>query len=188
MVNTNAHRTYRLSVNDWLALEQFYMRWSDQPDWPSESRAREAWDRLVQTWQVGAWLGDAAVAVAMDGSRPVGFAAVTLAMDEPTHGRAMEVGTFVAPTHRGTDVNRELKRWSAREAARLGAQWLAACIPVANVRACRAFVKLFPNAMAYETPHHSDVPWRDYLKRRAFAAGEPVRLYIVRLDGDSHPT
>ncbi|WP_206885023.1 GNAT family N-acetyltransferase [Alicyclobacillus mali (ex Roth et al. 2021)] len=188
-MGTGGHQAYRLSVNDWEDLEHLYLRWAGDPGWPPDARARSAWNRLVQTWQVGAWLGDAAVAVAEDGSEPVGYAALTLAVDHhPALGRAMEVGTFVAPTHRGAGVNRQLKLWSAEEAARLGAQWLAACIPVSNERAARAFLKVFPNAMAHEASSPSAGPWRAYVKRRAFAAGEPVHLYVVRLNSDLHAT
>ncbi|WP_041695433.1 GNAT family N-acetyltransferase [Alicyclobacillus acidocaldarius] len=188
-MNTGGREACRLSVNDWEALEPLYLRWAGDPGWPTDARARSAWNRLVQTWQVGAWLGDAAVAVAKEGSEPVGYAALTLAVDHhPALGRAMEVGTFVAPTHRGTGVNRQLKRWSAEEAARFGAQWLAACIPVSNERAARAFLKAFPNAVAYEAADPSAGPWRDYVKQRAFASGEPVRLYVVPLHSDSHGT
>ncbi|MDI9259562.1 GNAT family N-acetyltransferase [Alicyclobacillus sendaiensis] len=180
------HRPYRLRVNDWSALEDLYLRFADDPGWPHEARARRAWEHLVQTWQVGAWLGDAQVAVADHGGEPVGFAAVTLALDEPQLGRAMEVGTFVAPAHRGRGANEVLKIWSTQAAVRLGAAWLTACIPVRNARARRAFVKVFPGAEVYENPESAG-PWREYLKRRAFAAGEPVRLYVVHLSNFSHP-
>lgn len=174
---------WSLSINDWAALEQLHHRWSACPDWPREVRDRRAWDRLIESWQIGCWLGDAAVAVAVSGGEPLGYAAVTMALDgHPSIGRAVEIGTFIAPPHRGTGLNAHLKRWAQAEATRLGAEWLVACIPVDNARASRAFRKVFPHAIEYNGT--SDSSWHAYWKRRSFDADQPIRLFAVRLYAD----
>ncbi|WP_328702053.1 GNAT family N-acetyltransferase [Alicyclobacillus fructus] len=170
---------FRLSMNDWDALDALYRQCAGCPDWPRDVRDRQAWLKLMESWQIGAWLGDAAVAIAMAlEDCPVGYAAITLAFDnDPALGRAMEVGTFIAPSARGTGLNAQLKHWAKDEASRLGANWLVACIPVHHARAARAFLKVYPDATVYEgEPNH---PWWAYWKRRSFAAGEAVRLFAL---------
>ncbi|SIS54878.1 GNAT family N-acetyltransferase [Alicyclobacillus vulcanalis] len=182
-----AREACQLLMNDWEALDGLYERFHGDPDWPFDARAPRAWQSLVQSWQMGAWLGDTAVAIAVQAGEPAGYASLTPAsVQEPSLGRAWEVGTYVAPNHRGTHVNGLLKRWAAEEALRFGARWLVACIPFGNHRAAGAFLKVFPEASVYD--ESTAGPWRLYLRRRSFAAGQPTRLYVVQLQSLSSPT
>ncbi|WP_284199232.1 GNAT family N-acetyltransferase [Alicyclobacillus sacchari] len=151
--------------------------------WPVELRKQEAFAQMIEIWSAAAWLGDGQVEVAIrqPGAHPMGYAALTTAFSEhPELGHAMEIGTYLAPSARGTGLNQTLKQ-HAWNAAKHGfrADWLIAAIPVANQRAARAYAKLpFPH-LVYTGEKTS--PWYQYWRRRQFAAGTPIALYITPL-------
>ncbi|GLG00400.1 hypothetical protein Alches_04390 [Alicyclobacillus hesperidum subsp. aegles] len=170
-------------LDDWESLWHLYNTYSTEPNWPLDLRSQKAFAQMMEAWSLSAWLrdGQVEIAIAQPSARPIGFASLTTAFGEhPDLGRAMEIGTYLAPAARGSGLNQKLKLRALHAAKEIyDADWLVASIPLANERARRAYAKLPIAFVVYQGERPS--PWYSYWRRRQFAAGTPIMLYITPL-------